>query len=90
MHETFTKEQFNAIMNLADKIEELVEGNDFTVSIEAINVVLSRGGRAVRGQFEENGIEPLDADKFAELIALGIDFWWGFYDHLDLVNGEKQ
>ena len=46
MDNEFTKDQFAEIMELSEKIEDLVEGRDFFICAQAIAVVIARGSRS--------------------------------------------
>ena len=86
MDDGFTKEQFTAIMQMAGKIEDIVDGNDFFIGVNALCVVLARGGRSA---LEKHRTE-FDKEDMFELYESKTDYWWDFYDYLDEVEGEKQ
>lgn len=76
---SFTKEEFQQIMDLADKIEDHLEGGDFILGINALMVVAARGGRLATHKSEL----VFKQEEFVELFADRVAHWWDYYDHLD-------
>lgn len=82
MDNEFTLEQFSEIMELSEKLEDLVEGRDFFICAQAISVVIARGSRSAMA----NHREEFSKDDFIDLFATKMNYWWDFYDYLDEVQ----
>jgi hypothetical protein len=82
---SFTKDEYMEIMELADKIEDHLEGGDFILGINALMVVAARGGRLATHKSEL----VFTQDEFVELFADKVAYWWDFYDHLDEIDAIK-
>lgn len=82
MDNEFTLEQFSEIMELSEKIEDLVEGRDFFICAQAISVVIARGSRSALAKHRQE----FSKDDFIGLFATKMDYWWDFYDYLDEVQ----
>ena len=82
MDNEFTLEQFSEIMELSEKLEDLVEGRDFLICAQAISVVIARGSRSAMAKHREE----FSKDDFIDLFATKMDYWWDFYDYLDEVQ----
>jgi hypothetical protein len=68
MDNEFTKDQFAEIMELSEKIEDLVEGKDFFICAQAIAVVIARGSRSAltkhRQEFSKDDFIGLFATRW--------------------------
>ena len=82
MDNEFTKDQFAEIMELSEKIEDLVEGRDFFICAQALSVVIARGSRSAMAKHRAE----FSKDDFIGLFANKMDYWWDFYDYLDEVE----
>jgi hypothetical protein len=82
---SFTKDEYMEIMELADKIEDHLEGGDFILGINALMVVAARGGRLATHKSEN----IFEREEFVELFADKVEYWWDFYDHLDEIDAIK-
>ena len=82
MDNEFTKDQFAEIMELSEKIEDLVEGRDFFICAQALSVVIARGSRSAMAKHREE----FSKGDFIGLFANKMDYWWDFYDYLDEVK----
>ena len=82
MDNEFTKDQFAEIMELSEKIEDLVEGRDFFICAQAVSVVIARGSRSAMAKHREE----FSKGDFIGLFANKMDYWWDFYDYLDEVE----
>ena len=82
MDNEFTKDQFAEIMELSEKIEDLVEGRDFFICAQALSVVIARGSRSAMAKHREE----FSKGDFIGLFANKMDYWWDFYDYLDEVE----
>ena len=82
MDNEFTKDQFAEIMELSEKIEDLVEGKDFFICAQALSVVIARGSRSAMAKHREK----FSKGDFIGLFANKMDYWWDFYDYLDEVE----
>jgi hypothetical protein len=88
---SFTKEEFMVIMDLADKIEDHLEGGDFILGINALMVVAARGGRLAMYK-SDHGLDlgqVFTREDFVELFGDKVAYWWDFYDHLDEIDAIK-
>jgi len=82
MDNEFTLEQFSEIMELSEKIEDLVDGKDFFICAQALSVVLARGSRSALAKHRQE----FSKGDFIGLFASKMDYWWDFYDYLDEVQ----
>lgn len=82
MDNEFTKDQFAEIMELSEKIEDLVEGRDFFICAQALSVVIARGSRSAMAKHRQE----FSKGDFIGLFANKMDYWWDFYDYLDEVE----
>ena len=82
MNDEFTKEQFAEIMELSEKLEDLVEGKDFFICAHALSVVIARGSRSALAKHRQEFIK----DDFISLFENKMEYWWDFYDYLDEVE----
>jgi hypothetical protein len=64
----FGRNQFSAVMELSEKIEDLVEGKDFFICAQAIAVVIARGSRSAltkhRQEFSKDDFIGLFATRW--------------------------
>ena len=87
MQDEFTQEQFAQIMELSEKLEDLVEGKDFFICAHALSVVIARGSRSALAKHRQE----FTKEDFLRLFLHKSDYWWDFYDYMDEVKeGEKQ
>lgn len=82
----YTKEEFNNIFMLADRIEDVVDGDDVVTAVVAMTVVLARGARIVIKKSEG----AFTQDDFLEMVTEKIEYWMDFYNHLDETKEKRQ
>jgi hypothetical protein len=83
MDNEFTKDQFAEIMELSEKIEDLVEGNRFFYlrPSHCSGYCAGQSRSALTKHRQE-----FSKDDFIGLFANKMDYWWDFYDYLDEVK----